>query len=121
MEFFYDIRLNRLILTQDIEREGNGDMALTKTGMISNISELAGIDRKLSEQSFEKIIEIIKSALESGEDVLVSGFGKFSVDQKAMRKGRNPATGEDMMLPARKVVTFKSSGLLNERVNKKNK
>jgi len=93
-------------------------MALTKTGMISTISELAGIDRKLSEQSLEKIIEIIKSTLESGEDVMVSGFGRFCVDQKGKRKGRNPATGEDMMLPARKVVTFKSSGLLKERINK---
>ncbi|MDA8405179.1 MAG: integration host factor subunit alpha [Desulfobacteraceae bacterium] len=96
-------------------------MALTKTGIISTISELAGIDRKLSEQSLEKIIEIIKSTLESGEDVLVSGFGKFCVDQKEMRKGRNPATGEYMVLPARKVVTFKSSGLLKEWINKKTK
>ncbi|MFZ2634329.1 MAG: integration host factor subunit alpha [Desulfosalsimonadaceae bacterium] len=96
-------------------------MALTKIGIISTISELAEIDRKLSEQSLEMIIEIIKSTLESGEDVLVSGFGKFCVDQKGKRKGRNPATGEDMMLPARKIVTFKSSGLLKERINKKKK
>lgn len=96
-------------------------MALTKTGIISTISKLSGIDRKLSEQSFEKIIEIIKSTLESGEDLMVSGFGKFCVNQKGKRKGRNPATGEEMILPDRKVVTFKSSGLLKERINKKSK
>jgi integration host factor subunit alpha len=65
----------------------------------------------------ESLIEIIKSTLESGEDVLVSGFGKFCVKEKNERKGRNPATDEDLMLPARRVVTFKCSGKLRERLN----
>ncbi|MBW2608445.1 MAG: integration host factor subunit alpha [Deltaproteobacteria bacterium] len=64
------------------------------------------------------LLEIIKGTLKSGEDVLVSGFGKFSVKEKNERKGRNPATGEDMMLAPRKVVTFKCSGKLRESVNK---
>jgi integration host factor subunit alpha len=89
--------------------------------MISMISEVAGIERKLAEQSVEKILEIIKSTVESGEDVLMTGFGKFCVNDKNRRKGRNPATGEDLMLPSRKVVTFKCSGKLRQRMNRKKK
>ena len=63
------------------------------------------------------LLEIIKSALESGDDVLMSGFGKFCVRDKKARRGRNPATGEDKMLRARRVVTFKYSGKLRERLN----
>jgi integration host factor subunit alpha len=96
-------------------------MALTKAGMVSTISEVLGMDSKKSTEAVEKIIEIIKSGLESGEDVLVSGFGKFCVNEKNKRKGRNPATGEDLMLSSRKVVTFKCSGKLRQRMNKKKK
>jgi len=59
----------------------------------------------------------MKETLVSGDDVLISGFGKFRVKEKRERRGRNPATGEDMMLDARKVVTFKCLGKLKERVN----
>jgi integration host factor subunit alpha len=57
--------------------------------------------------------------LESGEDVLISGFGKFQVRKKRERRGRNPATGEDLMLAPRRVVTFKGSGKLREKINGK--
>jgi len=67
----------------------------------------------------EILLGLIKTTLESGEDVLISGFGKFSVKQKAKRKGRNPATGKDMMLKRRGVVTFKCSGLLRAKLNRK--
>ncbi len=63
------------------------------------------------------MLEIIKGALESGEDVLVSGFGKFCVNEKKQRKVRNPKTGEDLMLRSRRVVTFKCSGKLRDRIN----
>jgi integration host factor subunit alpha len=63
------------------------------------------------------MLELIKSTLASGEDVLVSGFGKFCVKKKSERRGRNPATGEDMMLPPRRVVTFQCSGKLREKIN----
>jgi integration host factor subunit alpha len=96
-------------------------MALTKDGMISMISEVAGIDRKKANESVEKILEIIKSTLESGEDVLISGFGKFSVNEKHERMGRNPATGDDLMLPPRRIVTFRYSGKLRDGMNKKKK
>jgi integration host factor subunit alpha len=92
-------------------------MALTKEGMISVITEVLGMDRKKSSESVEKLLEIIKSTLESGEDILVSGFGKFCVNEKNKRKGRNPATGEELMLSPRKVVTFKCSGKLRQRMN----
>ena len=59
----------------------------------------------------------MKSSLESGDDVLISGFGKFQVKEKKERKGRNPATGNDMMLKPRKVVTFRCSGNLRKRIN----
>ncbi len=65
----------------------------------------------------ETLIEIIKSTLESGEEVLISGFGKFSVRDKAERKGRNPATGEEMILKARRVVTFTASQNLRNLIN----
>lgn len=92
-------------------------MALTKSDIISKISNGTGLTNKQSFEAFEKIIEILKTTLESGEEVMVSGFGKFSVKQKNERRGRNPAIGKDMTLAARKVVTFKSSGKLRERIN----
>ena len=60
---------------------------------------------------------MIKSALESGEDVLIGGFGKFEVRDKAARTGRNPQTGEELVLDARRIVTFKPSGKLREKLN----
>ena len=65
------------------------------------------------------LLEIIKSTLESGEDILISGFGKFCVKDKNERRGRNPQTGEDKMLGARRVVIFKCSGVLRDKINGK--
>ncbi len=92
---------------------------LTKAHIIDAVAESNGSTRKKSIETVETVLELIKRSLESGEDVLISGFGKFSVKQKAKRKGRNPATGEDMILEPRRVVTFKSSGKLREKLNKK--
>ena len=66
----------------------------------------------------ETLLELIKFTLASGEDVLISGFGKFCLNEKRQRRGRNPATGEDMILAARRVVTFKCSGQLRDKINK---
>ncbi|MCP3966514.1 MAG: integration host factor subunit alpha [Lentisphaerae bacterium] len=66
----------------------------------------------------ETLIEIIKGTLESGEEVLITGFGKFYVRDKSERRGRNPATGEEMILKARRVVTFSPSQKLRDLVNK---
>jgi integration host factor subunit alpha len=65
------------------------------------------------------LLELVEKTLESGEDVLISGFGKFCVKQKEERKGRNPATGDDLMLGSRKVVTFKCSPILRFKINNK--
>jgi integration host factor subunit alpha len=85
--------------------------------MVESVQNQTGLPRNRSSEIVETLLEIIKSTLASGEDVLVSGFGKFSVNEKKARRGRNPATGEDMMLEARKVVTFKCSGKLRDRIN----
>ena len=92
-------------------------MALTKAQLIERIQSNNDLTKKKSTDIVEATIGIIKNTLATGDDVLISGFGKFRVKQKAERKGRNPATGEDQMLPARKVVTFRCSGKLRERVN----
>ena len=91
-------------------------MALTKAHLIDAIAEQNGFTRKKSTETVETILEIIKSTLASGDDVLISGFGKFCVKEKRERKGRNPATGEDIMLAPRRVVTFKCSGKLRDNL-----
>jgi integration host factor subunit alpha len=92
-------------------------MTLTKSQITDAIAEANGLTKKQSTETVETILKIIKSTLASGEDVLISGFGKFCIKDKRERKGRNPATGEDMMLRPRRVVTFKWSGKLRDRVN----
>ena len=92
-------------------------MALTKDHLIDAIAKENGFQKKRSIEIVETLLEIIKSGLSSGEDVLISGFGKFCVREKRERRGRNPATGEDMMLEPRRVVTFKCSGKLRDKIN----
>ena len=94
-------------------------MALTKAHVVESISEQLGFTRRRSIETVEFLLEIVKKTLESGDDVLISGFGKFCVKDKSARIGRNPATGYDMMLQPRKVVTFKCSGKLRKRINGK--
>ncbi|RJQ56462.1 MAG: integration host factor subunit alpha [Desulfobacteraceae bacterium] len=91
--------------------------ALTKADIVSAVQKENGFSYKESSEMVERLIEILKDSLQSGEDVLISGFGKFHVKSKNARRGRNPATGDDMMLSARKVVTFKASGKLRDRIN----
>ena len=92
-------------------------MTLTKAQIINEIKNRNGFTVRKSIETVETLLEIMKETLESGEDVLISGFGKFSVKEKSERKGRNPATGDDMMLAPRKVVTFKWSGKLREKID----
>ena len=91
---------------------------LTKAHIIEAVAAGNGFTRKKANESVETVLELIKRALESGDDVLISGFGKFCVKQKTQRKGRNPATGENMMLRPRQVVTFHHSGKLREKINR---
>ncbi len=92
-------------------------MTLTKSQIVEKIRTSTNSPINKSTETIETLLEIIKQTLASGDDVLISGFGKFRVKEKSERRGRNPATGEDMMLAPRKVVTFKCSGKLRERVN----
>ena len=92
-------------------------MALTKAQIIDSIQNQTGFPKNKSSEIVETLLEIIKNTLASGEDVLISSFGKFCVREKGERKGRNPATGNDMMLRSRKVVTFKCSGKLRNKIN----
>ncbi len=92
-------------------------MALTKADIVESVHEQLGFQKIESAEIVEILLEIIKESLEKGEDVLVSGFGKFKVKNKKERRGRNPATDEDLMLEPRRIVTFKCSGLLRERIN----
>ncbi len=93
-------------------------MALTKNHIIDSVQNSIGYPRNKSVELTETLLEIIKKTLEGGEDIMISGFGKFCVKEKKQRRGRNPATGEDMMLEPRKVVTFTCSGKLREKINK---
>ena len=92
-------------------------MTLTKAQIIESFQNNLGFTKNQSSEIIESILSIMKGALAGSEDVLISGFGKFCVNEKKERRGRNPATGDDMMLAPRKVVTFKCSGKLRERLN----
>ena len=91
-------------------------MALTKNDIVATVNDL-GFTKKKSSETVESLLEIIKGCLERGEDVLVSGFGKFCVREKQRRRGRNPATGSELILRERRVVTFKCSGKLRHYIN----
>ena len=92
-------------------------MAMTKHYVAERLQLDLGMPEKQAAETVESLLEIIKSILESGEDVLISGFGKFCVRNKRERRGRNPATGQDMVLKSRRVVTFKCSGKLRKKIN----
>jgi integration host factor subunit alpha len=92
-------------------------MTLTKANIVDAVAEQNGYPKNQSFEMIETLLEIIKRTLESGEDVLVSGFGKFCVKTKHERRGRNPATGKDMVLEPRRVITFKCSGRLRDKIN----
>ncbi len=96
-------------------------MTLTRQNLIDSVYRQMAIPKYQSTRLVKSLLEIIKRTLESGEDVLISGFGKFTVKDKKSRKGRNPSTGNDLQLNSRRVVIFKCSGVLRENLNKKKK
>ncbi len=93
-------------------------MSLTKEKIINDIYNHIGLSKTQSRDAVERLFEIIKQTLEEGEDLLISGFGKFVIKEKAERRGRNPQTTEDLRLRARRVVVFKTSGVLRNKINK---
>jgi integration host factor subunit alpha len=92
-------------------------MTLTKSEIVQRVKQETGLSKNKSHNAVERLLEILKATLASGEDVLISGFGKFCVHDKSQRRGRNPATGTPMLLSSRRVVTFKCSGKLRDRCN----
>ena len=92
-------------------------MTLTKSDLVKALAKENGYPVNQTIEVVETLLEIIKFKLASGEDVLISGFGKFCVKEKRERKGRNPATGEDLKIEARRVVTFKCSGRLRDKIS----
>ena len=92
-------------------------MTLTKQHITESIQGQLKISKNASYELVENLLEVIKNTLASGEDIMISNFGKFCVKEKKVRKGRNPATGEDMMLDSRRVITFVCSGKLREKIN----
>jgi integration host factor subunit alpha len=92
-------------------------MTLTKEVITRSVFDRFGLSNAASAKAVEATFEIIKQTLEGGEDVLISGFGKFCVKDKSKRRGRNPGTGDDLMLAERRVVTFKCSTVLKGKLN----
>jgi len=94
-------------------------MTLTKADIIDSLYNGTDLTKLQSVELVDALIKIMKSTLENGEDILITGFGKFCVKDKKQRKGRNPQTGRDLMLDARRVVAFQCSGVLRDRINGK--
>jgi integration host factor subunit alpha len=94
-------------------------MTITKANLIDSICKNSDLQKQESVIIVESLLEIIKHTLETGEDVLISGFGKFCIKDKQERRGRNPQTGNSLMLEARRVVTFKCSGVMKGKLNGK--
>jgi integration host factor subunit alpha len=94
-------------------------MTLTKADLIDSMYNHVGLTKTKSTHVVESLLEIIKNTLEHGEDILISGFGKFCIKEKHERRGRNPHTREDLMLDARRVVTFRCSRILRDKINGK--
>lgn len=94
-----------------------GNMSLTKDKLVNRLQTQVGMDKQESRQIVERLLGIMKDTLTQGEELLISGFGKFSVRQKNARRGRNPQTKESLVLAARKVLVFKASGVLRNRIN----
>ena len=92
-------------------------MTLTKIQIVELIHNQIGLPKNKSTETVETLIEVIKKTLASSEDILISNFGKFCVTEKKERKGRNPATGDDLMLEPRRVVIFRCSGKLRDKIN----
>lgn len=96
-------------------------MALTKEKIIDDVYNHVGLTKTQSRDIVERFFETIKQTLEKGDNILISGFGKFIVKEKAERRGRNPQTTEDLLLRSRRVVVFKTSGVLRNKINQKTK
>jgi integration host factor subunit alpha len=96
--------------------KGNGGRTITKADLVEAVYSKVGFSKKESGEIVERVFESMKRTLEAGDDLKISGFGKFDVRRKNARRGRNPKTEEGLIIPARTVVTFKASQVLKQRV-----
>ena len=94
-------------------------MTMTKAGIVNDVYEHVGVTKKEAAEYVDAVFDAMKDTLSTGEDVKISGFGKFEVRQKGERVGRNPRTGEEIMIPERKVPRFKVSQVLKDELNGK--
>ncbi len=92
-------------------------MTLTKADLVQKVYEEHDFTKYQASEAVETFLRISKLCLENGNDLLISGFGKFNVKKKRARRGRNPQTGKELMLEPRRVVTFKPSGILRDKIN----
>jgi len=96
---------------------GYRTMTLTKDRISDALCKKVPMSKNKAAETVELLLETIKQTLATGEDVMISGFGKFCVKGKRQRRGRNPATGDSMLLSPRRIVTFKCSGKLREKLD----
>ena len=92
-------------------------MTLTKAKLVASMDHRVLLTKDESAEAIEHLLAIMKKTLESGDDIMISGFGRFTIKEKKARNGRNPATGQPMVLRARKVVTFKPAKKLVDYIN----
>lgn len=92
-------------------------MTLTKADLVQKVYEIHDLTKVQAADAVETFLRISKTCMENNQDLLISGFGKFNVKQKKARRGRNPQTGDELILDERRVVTFKPSGILRDRIN----
>ena len=93
---------------------------MTKAQVVEHLFDKIGFSKKDSSDVVEMILETIKEALIKGEKVKISGFGNFAIKEKKARRGRNPQTGDDLTISARRVLTFKPSQVLKSAINARN-
>ena len=91
---------------------------MTKADIVEKIYDKVGFSKKESAELVETVFDIIKSTLEKGDKIKLAGFGNFVVKEKANRRGRNPQTGDEIIISARKILTFKPSQVLKASINK---
>ncbi len=91
---------------------------MTKANIVERIQTKTGFTKKEAAEMLESVLSIMKTTLETGERIKISGFGNFEVKHKKDRKGRNPQTGESITIDARRILTFKPSSILRQAINR---
>jgi integration host factor subunit alpha len=115
----YLLLYNKLEILADSKYHGGKFMSLTKADIVERVYKEAGFSKKEAADVVDSVFEVMKDTLSKGEKVKISGFGNFSIRDKATRVGRNPQTGDAMNISARRVLTFKPSQVLKEDITER--